>query len=124
MAWRKSSPELVELFERCIPDDSRVERRQMFGFPSAFVNGNLFMGLHQENFILRLGPEDRETMTNDLGAVAFEPMPGKAMREYVCLPAALMGDVGALKSWIDRSRDFAATVPSKKKRTKKKRTKK
>jgi hypothetical protein len=29
----------------------RAQRRQMFGYPAAFVNGHLFAGLHQSNLV-------------------------------------------------------------------------
>ncbi len=45
--WKKSSPALIAYFDKALPDDPRVERRQMFGYPCAFVNGQLFTGLHQ-----------------------------------------------------------------------------
>src|SRR5262249_58582477 len=55
VAWKKSPPELVELFDRVRPEDPRAERRQMFGYPACFVNGNLFASLFEDHVILRLG---------------------------------------------------------------------
>ena len=54
MKWRKSSEVLVAKFSALVPEDPSVERRKMFGYPAAFVGGNLFMGLHREALILRL----------------------------------------------------------------------
>jgi TfoX/Sxy family transcriptional regulator of competence genes len=53
----------------------------MFGYPAVFVNGNLFAGLHQENFILRLSEAHRTALCSQHGAQLFEPMPGRRMRE-------------------------------------------
>jgi hypothetical protein len=53
MAWKKPSAELVAAFDAVLPG-APAERRLMFGFPAAFVNGNMFMGLFEESFILRL----------------------------------------------------------------------
>jgi hypothetical protein len=33
MAWRTSPPELVDLFERAVPQGRGIERRKMFGYP-------------------------------------------------------------------------------------------
>jgi hypothetical protein len=57
MAWEKSPESLIEAFHEALPDDDRIERRKLFGFPCAFVNGNMFTGLHQRDMIVRL-PED------------------------------------------------------------------
>ncbi len=54
MAWEKPSETLIEHFGRWLPDDSNVERRKMFGCPCAFVNGNMFAGVHEQNLIVRL----------------------------------------------------------------------
>ena len=113
MAWRKSPPALVELFDAVLPNDSRVERRQMFGYPAAFVNGNMFTGLHQENFILRLSEKDRVSMQQTEGADTFMPMPGRVMREYVAIPDHILADKVATKRWLKRSFVYASELPAK-----------
>ena len=35
---------------------------------------------------VRLSPQDRATLLEEKGASVFEPMPGRAMKEYVVLP--------------------------------------
>ena len=92
MAWRKSPQRLIDLFDAIVPSGTGIERRKMFGYPAAFVNGNLFAGLHQEDFILRLDEPGREALIRDCGAGIFEPMPGRRMREYVVVPAAILAD--------------------------------
>jgi len=47
--WRKSPDDLIALFYAALPEDPRVERRKMFGYPCAFVGGNLFSGLHADS---------------------------------------------------------------------------
>jgi TfoX/Sxy family transcriptional regulator of competence genes len=113
MKWRKSPDELIRLFDEVLPDDARVERRQMFGYPAAFTNGNLFCGLHQENLVLRLD-DARRTELMKSGAKAFEPMPGRPMKDYVVAPASLLADRGALVNRIVQSLDYVASLPAKK----------
>lgn len=43
MAWKKPAPETIATFEAVLPG-APAERRMMFGYPAAFVNGNVFMG--------------------------------------------------------------------------------
>lgn len=119
MAWRKSPPELVALFGAVVPDDARVERRQMFGYPAAFVNGNMFAGLHQESFVLRLSEKDRVIMQQKEGADSFMPTPGRIMREYVAIPGHILADKAAAKRWLKRSLEYAAALPVKVKKPKK-----
>jgi TfoX/Sxy family transcriptional regulator of competence genes len=116
MAWRKSPAELIATFEAVLPDDPRVEPRQMFGYPCAFTGGNMFMGLHQENMVLRLSDEDRERYLEKPGAAIFQPMPGRTMREYVVVVPALAKDRAALKKWVGRALSYAASLPVKAKK--------
>lgn len=112
MAWRKSPPELIELFESVVPGPP-AERRKMFGYPSAFVNGQLFIGLHQENLILRLSESDRGVFLQQEGAALFEPMPGRPMREYVAVPPRLLADGPALRGWVAKAYGYSRSLPPK-----------
>src|SRR3972149_3739685 len=104
MVWKKSPPELVALFERIRPPEGGgLQHRQMFGYPCCFVNDNLFMGLHQEDLMLRLSERDQEEFLRLPGARAFEPMPGRPMREYVTVPHKMLDEGVELRSWIQRS---------------------
>ncbi len=53
MKWQKSPEELATTFESVMSGPPAVMRK-MFGFPAGFVHRKMFMGLHQENRILRL----------------------------------------------------------------------
>ena len=116
MTWRKSPETLVARFAEALPDDARVERRKMFGYPCAFVAGNMFTGLHQESLIVRLSERDRATFLALEGAHIFEPMAGRTMREYAVVPDALLADQAALRGWLTRSLEYASTLPAKEKK--------
>jgi TfoX/Sxy family transcriptional regulator of competence genes len=114
MQWHKSPPELVEIFDAVAPGPPAV-RRSMFGYPAAFVNGNMFMGLHQSNMVLRLGEESRQEFLNLPGAHTFEPMAGRPMREYVVVSPSLLGDHDRLKPWVKRALEYGASLKPKEK---------
>lgn len=113
MTWRKSPEELVQLFDKVLPADSRIQRRKMFGYPAAFANGQMFASLFQDDFIIRLSQEDREALQHDHGARPFEPMPGRAMKEYVTVPGSLLADRVALDGLLARSVAFVTGMPPK-----------
>ena len=124
MAWQKSSPGLIETFQAVVPNLPEVERRQMFGYPCAFVNGNMFTGLHQEDMILRLDESDRTVLTAMPGGGIFEPMAGRKMREYAKVPPAILADRQALGEWVGRSYAFVVAMPPKVKKPRKAKKKK
>jgi hypothetical protein len=39
--WKKSPPALIAVFDAAIAGRPGVVRRRMFGYPAAFLNGNL-----------------------------------------------------------------------------------
>ena len=112
-AWRASPPELVAAFSTFVPNDPRVEPRKMFGYPCAFVGGNMFMGLYQDGMVLRLPEAARVEFLRLDGAAPFVPMPGRAMKEYVVVPPALLRARAKLTKWVARSFEYAAGLPAK-----------
>ena len=112
MTWSKSPQALVALFDACLPNEPGVERRRMFGYPCAFVNGNLFAGVFEESVIVRLSERERAEAER-AGGAPFAPM-GRPMREYVVLPAKVVRDGGrGLERWMARGLAFGAELPPK-----------
>ena len=115
--WTKAPATLVAQFERAIEGLSGIQTRKMFGYPAAFVNGNMFSGLFQSSIILRLSESDRAACASGYGARPFEPMPGRPMREYIVLPDEIVGSAKALAAWLRKGHDHAASLPPKGPRT-------
>jgi TfoX/Sxy family transcriptional regulator of competence genes len=113
MEWRRPSDELVDLFLSLVPDDPGAELRRMFGCPCLFLEGNMFAGIHQEDLMVRLSADDRAALLAVPGARQFEPMPGRPMREYVCVPQAMLTEQAALEEWVARALEYAHTLPPK-----------
>ena len=108
--WRPAPAALIQQFGRAVEDLRAVEARKMFGYPAVFLNGNMFAGLFQDSVVLRLSAADRGTLP---GATPFEPMPGRPMREYVVAPASVVDSPAQFRTWIERARSFAASLPPK-----------
>jgi TfoX/Sxy family transcriptional regulator of competence genes len=113
MDWKKAPESLAALFDEVAPRDAPVERRKMFGYPAAFVHGNMFAGLHQDRLVMRLPEGDRAEFMALPGAMAFEPMPGRPMKEYVVATPALLDDQDGLRAWLDRSFGYVSSLPPK-----------
>lgn len=110
--WRKPPPELIDRFHEVVAGIQGVEVRRMFGYPAAFIGGNLTAGLHQESVMVRLPDGEREERIAD-GWSLFEPMPGRPMREYVALPPDVAADVEATRRWIEVAAAYVRTLPPK-----------
>jgi TfoX/Sxy family transcriptional regulator of competence genes len=110
--WKKSPPKLVEVFEASLPGPPAVAR-QMFGYPAAFVNGNLFMSLFEDRMVLRLPDGPRAELLAMEGAATFEPMAGRPMKEYVMVPASLLATPESLEPWVAKALAHGASLPPK-----------
>ncbi|MFG2824016.1 hypothetical protein ACGFX4_31880 [Kitasatospora sp. NPDC048365] len=71
-----------------------VTRSQMFGMPCLKdPAGKAFAGLREDELVCRLG-RDSQALTEALhlpGAHLFDPMGGRPMKDWVCLPPAALG---------------------------------
>lgn len=114
--WRKSPPDLVERFEAAVAGVEGLETRKMFGYPAGFVGGHMVTGLHRDSWIVRL-PEGARRERQAEGWSIFEPMPGRAMREYVALPDNVIADPDAARAWVERAADYGRSMPAKQPKT-------
>jgi TfoX/Sxy family transcriptional regulator of competence genes len=107
-----------ERFRSIVPDHPSVSVRPMFGNLSAFVNGNMFMGVFGGDLFVRLSEADREAVLA-AGGGPFEPMPGRPMGDYVVVPADWQEDPSGTARWVDRSFEHASGLPPKQPKPKK-----
>jgi TfoX/Sxy family transcriptional regulator of competence genes len=117
--FAKPPPALVSRFDELASLVGDADRKQMFGYPTCVLGGNMFMGLHEDKLVLRLSEPDRAEFLDRYDAALFEPMPGRPMKEYVVVPAAMVDD-DAVDAWVRRSRAYAEHLPAKKPKAAKK----
>jgi hypothetical protein len=111
-SFDKAPPELVERFATVMAGRPGAVVRKMFGYPAAFVNGNMATGLHGSSWFVRLSELDTTELVA-AGGRPFEPMPGRPMRGYTVLPTTVATDAGATAGWVDRALAHVAGLPPK-----------
>ncbi len=110
MEWKKTPPELAARFDRAAPQDPGIAHKVMFGYPALFLNGNMFAFTFRDNIVVRLSEPERARAIKS-GAQAFEPMPGRPMKEYVAVRAADVSKPATLAKWLEQARVYATTLP-------------
>jgi TfoX/Sxy family transcriptional regulator of competence genes len=113
-SFTKSPPELVARFAEILERYPDATRKPMFGYPAAFVGGNMATGLFADRWVVRL-PDDEIDAAKSAGAEAFEPMPGKPMKAFVAIPRADVDDDARISAWVQRGIAHAAAMPAKQK---------
>lgn len=90
-----------------------VVEKKMFGGLTFMVGGNMTVGIYGDGLLARVG--DAASALAEPGVRQFEMMPGRPARDFVVIGPEVLDDE-ALSRWIRRARDYAATLPPKKKR--------
>lgn len=109
--WKHVPQQLAEHFLAALPEQADVERRQMFGCPCAFVNGNMFAGLH----------EDRLVRLPDEAARRPAVILGRTMKQYALFADASSLAPKEMAQWVQRGYDVTRALPPKVKAPAKKR---
>ena len=113
--FTKSSPELVQRYRAVLerhaaPD---ITLKPMFGYPCAWIAGNMVSGLFADDWWVRLNERDRESLMALPGAHQLEVMPGKAMGRYVVLPPDVVARDAAVDAWLAKAIDYTRSMPPK-----------
>lgn len=112
--WKPVPEDLVKSFDQAIAKLDRVERRKMFGYPCAFVNGNMFFGCFGDKLMMRFSENDKKQSLDTGQFTPFEPFPGRIMREYVEVPGSFIKSSN-FEEWLGRSHAYASSLPPKSK---------
>jgi TfoX/Sxy family transcriptional regulator of competence genes len=119
-AWKKANKELIRLLESELLK-YKCDRKMMFGSPTVFINNNMFAGVHEDTVIIRLSEGDRKDILSLYSEVLpFMPMEGRVMKEYAALPASVCSKAEIFEEWLNRSYQYAVSLPPKEKKHKRK----
>ena len=113
--FEKSPPELVERFSDVLERAGTPEtkRRLMFGYPCAWVGGNMATGLFASSWWVRLPPDRLAAVLASGQGRTFEVMPGRPMKGYAALPGDVIADDAQIDAWVREAIDYTATLPAK-----------
>jgi TfoX/Sxy family transcriptional regulator of competence genes len=110
--WQKPSEQTIALYQNIVSQLDGVEKRTMFGCPCAFVNGNMFFGVYQDQLFLRMGEEQREQLSQIFPIKSFSPM-GKVMKAYIAIPGVIMNEQVKLLTLVKNALVKAQMLPLK-----------
>jgi len=94
-----------------LADDPAVSAKKMFGGLAFLTAGNMTVGVHGDELIVRIDPEE---MTASLGQVGVRPFEvgGRTMRGWILVAGEMLDDP-VLDGWLAEARAFVATLPPK-----------
>jgi TfoX/Sxy family transcriptional regulator of competence genes len=92
-------------------DAAGVSEKKMFGGLAFLTSGNMTVGVHGNDLIVRVDPESMDAMLAEPGVRPFD-MTGRPMRGWVLVASGHLSD-NDLGRWIGQARSYVSTLPPK-----------
>ena len=102
---------LAERLRDRLADDPAVHAKKMFGGLAFLTAGNMTVGVHGDELIVRVDPDEMTASLECAGVRPFE-VGGRTMRGWILVAGEMLDDP-ALDAWLAQARAFVATLPPK-----------
>lgn len=89
-----------------------IVEKKMFGGLAFLLNGNMAVGVHGDEMIVRLEPEASQKALAQKHTRVFD-LTGKPMKGWILVDAAGTKTDAALAEWVAMGIGYAASLPSK-----------
>jgi TfoX/Sxy family transcriptional regulator of competence genes len=86
--------------------------KKMFGGLAFLINGNMSVGIHKNELIVRIEPEQTDAALKKPGVRLFD-LTGRPMQGWILVGGAALKDDEFLAAWVKRGADFASSLPKK-----------
>jgi TfoX/Sxy family transcriptional regulator of competence genes len=102
---------LAERIRDRLRDSAGVAEKKMFGGLAFLTHGNMTVGVHGDDLIVRLDPAGTDEALAQPGVRPFD-ITGRPMRGWILVAGEALDDA-VLDRWIGRATDFVVTLPPK-----------
>jgi TfoX/Sxy family transcriptional regulator of competence genes len=93
---------------------SNLVEKKMFGGVGFLINGNMACGVHKNDLIVRVGPDNTNQALSHPHTRIFD-MTGRPMTGWVMVEPEGCVTESDLKGWVSQGLSFAASLPPKEK---------
>jgi TfoX/Sxy family transcriptional regulator of competence genes len=94
-----------------VRDLAGLPEKKMFGGIAFLLNGNMAVGVHGDDLIVRVAKTDHEACLAEPGARPFD-MTGKPMTGWLLVSGDVLDD-DVLAAWVGRGTAYAGSLPPK-----------
>ena len=98
---------LADHVRSALAERAGLSERKMFGGIGFMLNGNMCVGVHGEELIVRIPPERTDEALTRPHTRVFD-MTGRPMKGWL-----LVGAAADLNAWIAEAAEYAASLPPK-----------
>ena len=90
--------------DQIMRDIPEAKAGKMFGMPGYMVNGKLAVGVHNDDVVAKVGVERAKALIGSSGISTFEPMPGRAWKDWI----KLTGDLNQRRALLEEAVHYVA----------------
>ena len=103
---------LAKRVRALVNDAKGVVEKKMFGGIAFLVRGNMSVGVHRTELIVRVDPEETDAALREPGVRIFD-ITGRPMKGWLLVASSAVSDKKALAKWVRRGVAYATSLPAK-----------
>lgn len=86
--------------------------KKMFGGVAFLLNGNMCVGVHKSDLIVRLAPEETDAALAQPNTRRFD-LTGRPMKGWILVQSAGLNTEAKLRTWVQVAVEYATALPAK-----------
>lgn len=98
---------------RLLANQSGLSEKEMFGGIAFLLGGNMAVGVHGKDLIVRVDPLQTDALLKEPGAKPFDLSGGRAPSGWLLVTPAGYRTDAALHAWVARGIAYASSLPKK-----------
>ncbi|MBI3006025.1 MAG: TfoX/Sxy family protein [Ignavibacteriales bacterium] len=104
---------LADRIRKKLGKQSGLSEKKMFGGIAFMLKGNMCVGVHGKEMIVRIEPEKTEAALKEKHARIFDLSGGRPMKGWILVDIKGLKTEPALAKWIRRGVNYASSLPPK-----------
>jgi TfoX/Sxy family transcriptional regulator of competence genes len=104
--------QLASSVRKQIGRKSGLVEKKMFGGLAFLINGNMSVGVHGNELIVRIAPESTDAALKEPGTRIFD-ITGRPMKGWLLVGGPTLADPSSLSKWVRRGVEYATSLPKK-----------
>ena len=104
--------QLANIVRKQLSRKAGLAEKKMFGGLAFLINGNMSVGVHGNELIVRIAPEATDAALKEPGARVFD-ITGRPMKGWLLIGGAGVKDPASVTEWVRRGVDYASSLPKK-----------
>jgi hypothetical protein len=104
--------QLAERVRKQLARQAGLSEKKMFGGLGFLINGNMSVGVHGDDLIVRIPPGETGAALKEPGARPFD-ITGRPMKGWLMVGPAGVKEPAALAKWVRGGVEYASSLPKK-----------